>query len=316
MDGDKEQVVETGIEVDERIDNLEDGVAALDWNLDEPEEQSTEGVDAAQEQTEEEVPEDVESEDSEGEEDDPEDPIVELSDGTRLKFSELRDGYLRQSDYTKKTQTLAEERKSAQAQQTVLSEQASLLHSAYEQVQTVLSNLLPPEPDFSLLQTDPTRYAQEKALREAAVGELQRLNQVREQTQQQLAQQRENQMTHYVQDEQRKLVEAMPALKDDAKKAEFERSIAAAVKEFGFEEGEVGEVYDHRLLMMAHYARLGKVAESNRSKARKAVAGAVRKGPAPKTNASTRSAASQDQAMSRLRKSGSFEDAMQVDIAI
>jgi hypothetical protein len=43
--------------------------------------------------------------------DDDDDPTVALADGTEIKLSEMAKGYLRQSDYTKKTQALAEERK-------------------------------------------------------------------------------------------------------------------------------------------------------------------------------------------------------------
>jgi hypothetical protein len=47
--------------------------------------------------------------------DDDDDPTVALADGTEIKLSEMAKGYLRQSDYTKKTQALAEERKTLES---------------------------------------------------------------------------------------------------------------------------------------------------------------------------------------------------------
>lgn len=43
------------------------------------------------------------------------DNLIELADGTKVTAQELVNGYLRQSDYTKKTQALAEERKRVNA---------------------------------------------------------------------------------------------------------------------------------------------------------------------------------------------------------
>jgi hypothetical protein len=47
--------------------------------------------------------------------DDDDDPTVALADGTEIKLSEMAKGYLRQADYTKKTQALAEERKTLES---------------------------------------------------------------------------------------------------------------------------------------------------------------------------------------------------------
>lgn len=64
-----------------------------------------------------EQPEDGEEPESEPEpEDTDDDPTVALPDGTEVKLSEMAKGYLRQSDYTKKTQALAEERKATEQQ--------------------------------------------------------------------------------------------------------------------------------------------------------------------------------------------------------
>lgn len=68
----------------------------------------------------EELGEDEEQDDSEDEETTPaedDDPEIDLGEGKKpVKLSEMKEGYLRQADYTKKTQALAEERKSFEAE--------------------------------------------------------------------------------------------------------------------------------------------------------------------------------------------------------
>jgi hypothetical protein len=64
---------------------------------------------------------DEETTDEESDEEEPlfnDDTEIELGDDQKIKLSELKDGFLRQSDYTKKTQALADERKTFEAERT------------------------------------------------------------------------------------------------------------------------------------------------------------------------------------------------------
>lgn len=81
---------------------------------------STDTADQAPEdeagEVEQEQPEDGDEPEAEPEpEDTDDDPTVALPDGSEVKLSEMAKGYLRQSDYTRKTQALAEERKTFDA---------------------------------------------------------------------------------------------------------------------------------------------------------------------------------------------------------
>lgn len=131
----------------EIADNIDDFIDSIDFSDDEQPEQDSEETVEETEEVEEEVTEDeVEpdsddeeqqdeteeeteesDEESEGEEsEDDEEAGTELSDETEIDLGddknpvtlkELKDGYLRQSDYTKKTQALAEERKEIESLQ-------------------------------------------------------------------------------------------------------------------------------------------------------------------------------------------------------
>jgi hypothetical protein len=80
-----------------------------------------------------------------------------------VTLSELRDGYLRQADYTRKTQAVTEQRKA-------LDTQAEQVGKKYEEAAAILGavseQLLgtpPAKPDISLIRSDPQAYEEQKA---------------------------------------------------------------------------------------------------------------------------------------------------------
>lgn len=119
------------------------------------EEVSDDGHDDSDVDDDEEETDEVDDEEESDEEDeDPDEGQPELSDDDeftitvdgeklKLKGSELKNGYLRQSSYTKKTQEIAEERKALTAERVKVAEQASLIsfqaHNRLEQMENAIN---------------------------------------------------------------------------------------------------------------------------------------------------------------------------------
>jgi hypothetical protein len=174
-----------------------------------------------------------------------------------VTLDELQKGYSRTQDYTRKTQQIAEVRKTTEAElQAVRAEReqyAQLLSALESQVQQVAQ----PNIDWDrLYQEDPIEWVrQREVMREnqeksaAIQSEQQRLAQLSQQEQAQFMQQR-------LQQEQEALLAAIPDWKD-AKKAQAEKALLVEFgQKIGFTPDELKSVVDHRAVLMLRKAAL------------------------------------------------------------
>ena len=286
------------------------------------EDQQEDEVETEEVSEEEEASEEVETEDT-GEEETEE--VAEESNYTikvdgeeyEVNLEELKAGYQRQSDYTRKSQALAEVRKENEA---IQSERAQLeqerqmyangLHMLKEQQQTKLQEfkqvdwetLKEEDPYTYMLKKDEYRDAQAKVVN---TNKQQRI--VQHQQEQHLAQARAS----FVQDEFSKLVQVMP---------EWEKSdstVKADIRDFALSVGylpeEVNQLADHRSVLVLKKAmefdRLtAKVAP--KKKALKKVP-KVQKSGRGKVKADSNNEATKKK-RTRLRKSGNQDDAASI----
>lgn len=104
-------------------------------------------------------PDEADDAESEGDEEADADPTFEV-DGETLTLQQLKDGHLRQADYTRKTQALAAERKTFEAESTARREDYTQRLAVVEQLVT---NLQPAEPDWETLRKEnPAEYAAQR----------------------------------------------------------------------------------------------------------------------------------------------------------
>ncbi|MBT8152746.1 hypothetical protein KMP13_02305 [Epibacterium ulvae] len=243
--------------------------------------------------------------------DDPVEDLIELENGESVALSELRSGYLKEQDYRAKTTELAEVRKQTSALQDTLNQRLQTTETTYQNLIGFLQGLVPPEPDISLIQTDPSAYQYQNAMRERTIAELSQVLEARQEfagTQQGYS---DEDLTRGRDEQDALLAKAMPHLSDPAKRTAFDAAIQKTAADFGFSDDEISGAFDHRILQLVHYAGLGKVAERNRDGYRK------RKGVPKPTKGSkargTQKAASQaksDGALERLTQTGSVDDAV------
>jgi hypothetical protein len=238
----------------------------------------------------------------------PEDSVViAMPGGEKLELKELKSGYLRDRDYRHKTTDLANKRRELEALSTRVTQSANAISE-------VLMSQVPKAPDPSLALTDPVRYVQEKAQHEGALEFVNSIVEKATSAKDVGSTLTREQQTEQIQSEIAKLTEAFPEVaKPEGRKKFFDASLGAA-RELGFSDQELGAITDHRMFKVAYYAKLGLEAEAAKAKAASKVVNvppvAVQKRPTGPNAAKLR--ANQD-AMRRLKQSGSIEDAMAVD---
>lgn len=293
------------------VDDTDDYTGYLDPETDTPDEDETALVDDEPEE-EEATPEAEEEPEEAAEPEADEDVLVTLDGDEKVTLKDLKAGYFRQADYTRKTTELAQERKTVEATKAQLAERTTVVETALQNLSGYLQGLIPPEPPLQLAQTDPGRYQYQRALRESAIAELGQLVSIKGEVDTHKQSVSEADQRAYREAEAQRLVKAMPHLTDPGKRAAFDASVKAAALEFGFTEDEVAATVDHRILRLVHYARIGQKAEVNRNNAARRVVETPKEGKAKPSTVPARVVQNQ-RALRQLSKTGSLADAMKID---
>jgi hypothetical protein len=169
-----------------------------------------------------------------------------------VTLDELIKSYQLGTDYTQKTQSLAEQRKALEAERQAV-EQAKTLRDQYAErlqaIQQVLAEQSKGENLEALKESDPIGYA-------VRVAELQ---QRREQLaavqaeQQRIAYQQQSEhqqrLASIVAEEQQKLAQAIPEFADPQKGETVRGEIRTYAKQLGFTDQELAQVYDSRAVL-------------------------------------------------------------------
>jgi len=232
-------------------------------------------------------------------------------DGKEIEVTldELQKGYSRTQDYTRKTQQVAEARKAAEAElQAVRAEReqyAQLLGALSEQVKVAAE----PQIDWDrLYREDPIEYVrQREVMREnkekaaAIQAEQQRLAEIAQQEQMQRFQAVKAK-------EAQALIEAIPSWKDPAKAKAEKAMLVELGQKMGFTPEELGNIYDHRVVLALRKAALYDQMQAKRQ----GIKPVTNNGPKPaKPGAAGRVSQMSDsvRAKQRLAKTGRVEDA-------
>ena len=215
----------------------------------------------AQEETaeyvEESEPEEVEaSEESEEVEEPPRYRVKVDNEEVEVTLDELLKGYSRTSDYTKKTQTLAEQRKAVEAERQRI-EEAAKVRDQYAQRLAVVEQMLTQQPEENLAElkeTDPIAYTMKVAERMEREKQLAAIRQERQAiAARQQAEQQERLRAH-LSSEAERLKAAIPEMADEAKGEVIRKEIKDFAKSIGFSDQELAQVYDHRAVLTLYEA--------------------------------------------------------------
>ena len=226
-----------------------------------------------------------------------------------VDLDELRNGYQRQSDYTKKSQSVAEMRKAYEANlQSVQQER--------DQYQQVLANMENyqnlelkkyQELDWSSLkEDDPVEYMEKRIEFQDAKDKVNQVKQEQMAVQQKTQQEVYQNIQHKVQEEAELLATALPEYSDPSSNLKTE--LRDFAMNMGFSEQDVNGITDHKVVLVLHKAMLqDKANSSTSSKVKKGPAKVIKAGvPVTKKQRVARDVQAK---RDRLRKTGNVNDA-------
>ena len=227
-----------------------------------------------------------------------------------VTLDELRNGYSRDADYRQKTEELSNQRKNFQSesekQRQDYSQKLNELNQKLSAAQVDLNAEINSADLDKLYDEDPTEAARvERKLKKKQDA----LNQSLQQAQ---AEQKE-QFSSFLQDQQRKLVSKMPEFSDPAKASNLKANMKSTLNNYGFNDQEVAQVYDHRIVMLVNDAMKYRSMQNSKpniakkiTKPSKPFSSGVKQGKS-EANLKLRR-----EKFSRLKKSGSMKAAQDV----
>jgi hypothetical protein len=316
--------VETPRDATEVFTEMLDAEESNDKPEVENEEVATEAVEETDEEAlEEEVDEESEDEPEDTEEeDDSEEVEVEERKTYRVKASgeekdvtldELVSGYQKSTDYTQKSQTLAEERKKVESYAQEINN-AMRTREAYaqklSQVEQYLVNSQDPSENLEeLKENDPIQYAIKVAEQTEANKKINAIRQEQQKVAQEQHHYQLQQQNQVVQNEAKMLSEKVKEFSDPKKAEQLKGEIRNFGKSIGFTDNELAQVYDHRHVMVMQKAmEYDKLQKANPSVTKKLA-------KAPKMAKKGNKVANVDvytKQKKRLKSSGSLDDATSV----
>ena len=275
-----------------------------------------------EETEEEEEPEgEEESEETDGEEEELY-AVTVNGEEVAVSLDELLSGYSRQSDYTRKTQEIAGERKGMEELQQQYNSQVAQIQQERQQYMDALTNIIAGQGSEiekfanvnwdELRETDPIEYVTTREQYREAQERIQSMQYQQAQVAQ--AQQAQmNQARHeMLKVERGKLVEALPEWDEPGTQKELANTLQSYAKTQGFTQEELTELIDHRsilVLLKAH--KYDQLQNSDvKSKKLKNKPKVIRSGTGNTSKGTSKSKRAVK--MKRLQSSGHVDDAVSI----
>jgi Tfp pilus assembly protein PilN len=229
-----------------------------------------------------------------------------------VTLDELLNGYSRTADYQKKTQSLAEQRKAVEAERVKI-EEAAKTRETYAQRLQVIEQLLQQQnqgEDLSQLKTeDPIAYAVAMAEKVEREKQLAAVQAERQRVQQEQMTHQQALLQKHIQQEQQKLIEAIPDFKDDVKGEVIRRDIRNYAKSIGFTDQELSQVYDSRAVQTLYKAMQYEKLMANKGATTKKVATAPKTLRPGTSNPQSSENETVKKERAKLRQTGNKKDA-------
>lgn len=200
----------------------------------------------------------VEQEDDDGEQEEPQKYRVKAAGEDReVTLDELIKSYQLGTDYTKKSQAVAEERKAVEAERHAVQEAKALRDQYAQQLGIIEQMLNQPQQaeDLDYLkETDPIGYAVKVAELSQKEKQLAQVRAQREMISQQQEYDRQQQMKQMIAAESEKLVAVLPEFADPSKGEVIRKDIRTYGKQMGFSDEELANVFDSRAVLTLYKA--------------------------------------------------------------
>ena len=306
-------------------------LSLLEPEEEKPQEEETEPTEVEESQPEEEDESFEEEEEEESEEEDESEPADEEDDEelyavtvdgeeVGVSLDELMKGYSRQSDYTKKTQQVAEDRREMESLQEKYNSEIAQIQAERNQYVQMLGNIVQQSSgelekftnvDWqSLKENDPIEYVTKREEYREAQEKIQGIQQ--QQAQAQRAQQVEMSRARatMLQEERGKLVEVLPEMGSDEARPGKVKELQTYALGQGFTQEELDGLIDHRSVIVLEKARKYDEMQKANPKAKKLKnkPRVIRSGSGTTKKDSLKSKRTEQ--MKRLQQSGHVDDAV------
>ena len=251
------------------MDSLEDKPKAEEAAPTEEEESTEETQDESLEEepqeeleasSEEEEAEEAIEETDDGEEEDPLYAVTVNGEEHEVTFDELLRGYSRQSDYTRKTQELSNDRKQMEELQKQYNSEVSTIQAERQQYMESLNQIIANSSagldkfanvDWqSLKDTDPIEYVTRKEEFREAQEKVQSMQQEQYNAQHRHAEESKQLRSHILKEEHGKLSAALPEWGEPEKQKKMATEIRDYASSQGFSAEEINSLVDHRSLLV------------------------------------------------------------------
>ena len=182
-----------------------------------------------------------------------------LVDGKEMQIplDELLSGYQRGSSFTQKSQALADERNAFGGQQQALSQERQTYASVLQQLRQQMEAAAQPNIDWDTLERqDPVQWLKLKQMERDREGQIQAVQEEQGRMQQLLQSQQSEELEKHLAQERSLVLEKIPEWSDSDLQADEQRKLLEYGKMRGFSDDELGQLYDHRTLMVLRDATL------------------------------------------------------------
>jgi hypothetical protein len=278
--------------------------------VEEFEEEVEEEAEEADDDTEED--DDSEYEDEEEVEEEQTFTVKAAGEEKQVTLDELKKSYQLGSDYTKKTQEIAEQRKIIETEAKAIIEARQVRDEYSQKLQAVQQFLVGSndsrEDLAAMKENDPIGYAVKVAEMTEKKEQLQLVQAEQQRIAQQQQADRSAQMQRIVEQESQKLAQSLPEFSDKVKGEQIRNDIRSYGKSVGFTDEELSQVYDSRQVLTIHKAMMYDKLVKSKPGMKKKVSNApkmVKGGAKVKQSVTDRT----KKQMQRLQQTGSARDA-------
>ena len=174
----------------------------------------------------------------------------------QVTLDELKNGYSRQSDYSKKTQALADERRGLDTERDKVTTELEAVKKERDDYAVKLKSFIKSDKQEDIdwdkvYEQDPIEYVRLKAeadrkkeIRQQAETELKSIQQKQDEEQ-------KKKYADYVTTQSNMLSEKVPEFADPVKKGKIQANVKNYLNEIGFSDQELSMLTDHRTVMVA-----------------------------------------------------------------
>jgi hypothetical protein len=237
-----------------------------------------------------------------------------------VTLDELTKGYSRQSDYTRKTEKLSQDRKSVEEKNSEyirLNEEAKIKRDQYEnQLQVLSQQLQTTETSVDmekLYQEDPAEYVRQKAEQDRRKELLQASEQEQNRIRAEKQQESDKVYSQYLDNERKLLADKLPIYGDKDKGPEFIKNLTSYAKSIGYTDQEISMLVDHRAVMMlANAYRYDKLKKANLKNKKVTKVSKVVSSSSPKVDDDSDVVKRMNSKKATLKKSGNIKDAVSI----